>query len=98
MCLTYLSFVTTNELGPLTRMLLNVAENSGPRLNCILSNGNGSSGIVLTPSPKSPFAKFGRSLLISSKIHFSIAGEFLEHVFINDAENGKKILKFIKYL
>lgn len=74
-----------NVLGPLTKILLNVAVKSGPRLKWMMSSASGSSGTVLTPSPRLPVARFGRNLLISSRIHFSGAGKFREHVFIDDA-------------
>lgn len=77
--------MTTNVLGPVTKILLNVAVKSGPRLNWILSNANGSSATVLTPSPKSPVAKRGRILLISFKIHCSGFGRLREQVDIDEA-------------
>lgn len=77
-------------LGPLTKILLNVALNSGPRLMLMLSKYNGSSGTVLNPSPRSPIASAFFNLLISSKIHFSGCGRFREQVVIDDAKIERK--------
>lgn len=72
-------------LGPLTKILLNVAIKSGPRLKLMLSNGNGSSGMVFAPSIRSPVAKRGRILLISFRIHSSGFGILREHGVMDDA-------------
>lgn len=83
--LIYLNLLTTNALGPLTEILLNVAIKSGPRLKLMLSNGKGSSGTVSAPSIKSPDAKRGRILLISFRMHSSGFGLLREHGVIADA-------------
>lgn len=72
-------------LGPVTKILLNVATKSGPRLKLMLSNGNGSSATVLAPSIKSPDAKRGRILLISFRMHSSGFGLLREHGVMADA-------------
>lgn len=83
--LIYRNLLTTNVLGPLTKILLNVAIKSGPRLKLMLSNGKGSSATVLAPSIKSPDAKRGRILLISFRMHSSGFGMLREHGVIADA-------------
>lgn len=83
--ITHFILGIVNVLGPETKILLNVATKSGPRLKWMLSNASGSSGTVWTPSPKLPVANDGRNLLISSKMHFSGAGRLREHVLIIDA-------------
>ena len=80
-------FETTKLLGPLTKRLLNVALNSGPRLTDMLSNFNGSSATVLTPSPKSPVANRERKSVIAFSIHSLGFGTFREQVLMDDAEN-----------
>lgn len=61
----------------------------------MLSSANGSNGIVLTPSPKSPETNCCRMPLIASRIHSLGFGVFREHVFIVDA---KKIRNQINIL
>lgn len=61
----------------------------------MLSKFNGSNGIVLNPSPKSPTLRASLNLLTSSKIHFSGFGKFLEHAVIDDAENIYKKSKYV---
>lgn len=85
--------MTTKLLGPLTKILLNVALNSGPCLKWMLSKKSGSSGTVLKPSPRSPTVNPSRNLLISSRMHFSGFGKLREHVVIDDAESTRQARK-----
>lgn len=96
---TYLSFETMKLLGPFTKRLLKVALKSGPRLNWMLSNPNGSSATVFTPSPKSPVANLCRSPLIVFNIHSLGFGVFREHVVMVEAKIiHRKQKKTIEYL
>lgn len=65
---------------------MNTALNSGLGRIIIRSKANGSIGGMWKPSPKSPTANSGLSLLASAIIHDSILRVFLEHGVIDDAE------------
>lgn len=80
-------------LGPLTRLFVNVALNSGPRLNLMTSMGNGSNGTILNPSPRSPMASIRRNLFVSFKMHSSGLGRFREHAVIDEAERKQKMME-----
>lgn len=85
MKVTYFNFFTTNLLGPFTHRLENVAVKSGPCLKWIFSRYNGSSGIVLNPSPKSPSASGCLNFSTSANRHGSGFGKFREQAVIDDA-------------
>lgn len=86
---TYFRLSTLKLLGPLTSKFLKTAWNSGPLFMCTESSANGSIAGVWKPSPRSPWAKRGRSFSAAALMHGSGSGRFREHDSIVEATKCK---------